>query len=146
MNKRSSFGVISVIALSMLAGCGKEETAPKGPAPAAAPAPNAAGDAQAQGKALANDAAAQGQAAVNTAVTQGQAAANDLTTLATQKLDEAVTYIKQNKVDVADKIGSELEGRKASLPAAIQQRLADVRKMVDTAKAANTSGVSVPKL
>ncbi len=149
MIRPTSFGVISVMALAMVAGCGKEET-PKAPAakpaPAAAPAQDAAKDTQAQGQAAASAAAAQGQAAANTAAAQGQAAANDLTAMATQKLNEAVQYIKDNKVDAADKIVSELENQKASLPAAVQQRLADVRKMVDTAKAAKSSGLTVPKL
>ena len=65
---------------------------------------------------------------------RGQAAAGDMTTMATQKLDEAMQYIKDNKPEMADKIVSSLEANKASLPAALQQRLADVRKMVDSAK------------
>ena len=130
MTKSTSFAVVAAIALATVAGCGKEESAPT--APPAQPAPNAVKDIQAQGKALADQAAA-----------QGQAVAKDLTALATQKLDQAVKYVKENKVDLADKIVAELEKEKASLSPALQQRLADVRKMIDAAKA---SGVSIPKL
>ena len=125
MTKPTPFAVVSIIALAMVAGCGKEET-PK--APPAKAAPNAAKDIQSQGKAIANE-----------AVSQGQAAASDLSAMATQKLDEAVKYIKENKVDLADKIVDELENQKASLPAAAQQRLAEVRKMVDAAKTSATA-------
>lgn len=142
MSTRASFGVILVVAIAIAAGCKKEETpAPKPPAPANPPAAPAASVQDA-----AKNAQAQGQAAVDNAATQGQAAANDMTAMASQKLDQAIQYVKENKVDMADKAVSELEANKASLPAAIQQRLADVRKMVDTAKAAKSSGVTIPKL
>ena len=142
MTKRASLGVVAVVALAMVAGCKKEEVpAPKPPPPANPPAAPAASVQDA-----AKNAQAQGQAAVDSAATQGQAAAGDMTAMASQKLDQAVQYIKDNKVDMADKIVSDLEANKASLPAALQQRLADVRKMVDTAKAAKSSGLSVPKL
>jgi hypothetical protein len=142
------------------------------PAPAAAlpAAKDAVKEVQAQGQAVAADAArqvrtavdanvAQGRAAVDAAVTQGKGAVdaaaaqaqtpantNDLTTLATTKLDDAVKYIKENKLDLAEKAVTELENRKASLPASLQQRVGDVRKLLDTAKAGNLGGLSLPKL
>lgn len=167
---KSLFAVALVSGVALV-GCGKKEEAkpaapppaPQAPsqaaqpaAPAPAPSQDVLKDAQAQGQAALNDVAAQGRtavaaattqgrAAVDSAAAQGQAAANDLTALATQKLDEAVKYIKENKLDAAEKVVNELEGRKATFPAAIQQRVGDVRKLLDTAKAARATGLTLPK-
>lgn len=143
MIKPASFGIVSVIALAMVAGCKKEETpAPKPPPPSNVPAAAPAASVQDAAK----NAQAQGQAAVDNATAQGQAATGDMTAMANQKLDQAIQDVKDNKVDMADKVVSDLEANKASLPASLQQRLVDVRKMVDTAKAAKSSGVTIPKL
>jgi hypothetical protein len=55
---------------------------------------------------------------------------------ATSKIQEVLTYIKENKLDLAETTLKKLEDSKASLPAAVTSQLDNARKMLDTAKAA----------
>jgi len=91
--------------------CNKDET----PAPAPTPAPTAANS---------NPIGA----AVNTAV-------NDAAKAAQAKVDEITQYVKDNKVEAADKALAELETNKTSLPAKLQEQLPALRKAIDAAKA-----------
>jgi len=51
------------------------------------------------------------------------------------KLDLVTQYIKDKKYDLADKLLSELEANKASLPSSIQGQIPTVRAALTTAKA-----------
>jgi hypothetical protein len=54
-----------------------------------------------------------------------------------QKLiDQAMAYIKENKLDLADKAVTQLEGMKASLSPALQKQVDNARSLLDTAKKA----------
>jgi hypothetical protein len=55
-------------------------------------------------------------------------------------------YIKDNKLDLADQTLTKLEQNKASLPAAVQDRLPQARSALNAAKASSGAGVQVPKL
>src|SRR5687768_14107536 len=72
---------------------------------------------------------------VNTATASATAAAGDTSAQAQAKLNEVLQYVKENKVDLADKALKELEGMKASLPAAMQTQLPALRTQVDAMKA-----------
>lgn len=50
-------------------------------------------------------------------------------------LEQAMTYVKENKYDLAEKTLKSVEANKASLPKALQDRLAAVRTALTTAKA-----------
>jgi hypothetical protein len=76
------------------------------------------------------------------AQTQAAAAAQMTSEEATRMLDQAVTYIKQNKYELADKTLGQLEANKASLPKAIQDKLATVRTSLNAAKAGG--GLQIP--
>ena len=52
------------------------------------------------------------------------------------KIEEVTQYIKDNKLDAADKALTEVEKIKDKLPEAVQQKLTDARAMLDKAKAA----------
>lgn len=60
------------------------------------------------------------------------------------KLDEVTQYIKDNKLDAADKALTDLEQNKASLPPAVQEQLPSVRSALNAAKTAAGSGVKLP--
>lgn len=51
------------------------------------------------------------------------------------KLQSVLDYIRDKKWDLAETTLKELEGRKASLPAALQGQVDNARKMLDAAKA-----------
>jgi len=61
---------------------------------------------------------------------------------AQSKLDEVMQYIKENKLDLAEKSLDGLDKIKAQLPESIQSKLAEARTMLNTAKAAG--GVKLP--
>ena len=71
------------------------------------------------------------------------AAANAAMGDAQAKLDQVTTYIKENKLDLADKTLTQLESHKAEFSAALQDKIAQARKALDAAKA---GGVKVPSL
>jgi hypothetical protein len=59
----------------------------------------------------------------------------DAKTAEAQKLlDQTMTYIKENKLDLADKSLSALEKMKAQLPASYAPKIDQARSMLDTAK------------
>jgi hypothetical protein len=70
------------------------------------------------------------------------AAGSDMTAEASKLIEQATTYVKENKWDLAESTVKKLEGMKASLPAEYQPQVDNVRKMLDTAKAAG--GVKLP--
>ncbi len=71
-------------------------------------------------------------------------AVTDAVTAAQAKLDEVTQYIKDNKLDSADKALSALEAQKASLPVDIQNKLPEVRAALDAAKAKAGTGLKLP--
>ena len=51
------------------------------------------------------------------------------------QVTQAVEYLKENKVDLADKTLAQVESRKASIPESFYPRIASTRTMIDAAKA-----------
>ena len=136
---------VFVVATVMI-GCEKQDSAtpttPASPAapPTPPPTPSAADTpAPAIPPVTAPD-ATPATAAVGAAATQAAVS----TAEAQKMLDQALTYIKENKLELAEKTLTQLEGMKASLPEAMQPRIAEARKLLDGAKAAG--GVSLPAL
>jgi len=80
-------------------------------------------------------------AAVAPAATQA-AATTDAE--AQKMLDEAMAYIKDNKLDLADKTLTKLEGMKSSLSPTLQSGVDKARTMLDAAKAGG--GIKLPSL
>ena len=147
----------AVLAMSVLAGCEKTDdaTTPGGTAgagassgaatggasdataatpgatdataatPAAAPTPAATPDASTATPAAASDPAATQPAGAAAAATTAQAQ-----TL----LDQSIAYIKENKLDLADKSLTQLEALKPQLPAAYHSKVDAARKAFNAAK------------
>ncbi len=62
-----------------------------------------------------------------------------------QKIQEATTYLKEHKLDLADKAVVQLEERKTSIPAEYHAKIDSLRKMIDSAKATQNTGLALPK-
>src|SRR5690349_9839228 len=112
---RKSWLIMSIVMGALMVGCEKESTkssAPAVPAPPAAPrAPTAAASGAAPAAPQSSLPAIPNSAAVAPATTQAADTAN----AEAQKLvDQAVAYIKENKLDLADKALTQVEGMKAS--------------------------------
>lgn len=153
----------AVLGAVVLPGCQKEEATPEAPKPAAAqsthvevkeaPAAAAAKVGEDAAK-TATDAANQAVKGANTAVentkkTVDDAASNaadSVTAAAEKKLSEVTEYIKNNKLDLADKTLKEVEANEASLPESIKEQIPTIRKTLDAAKTANNSGVKMPDM
>lgn len=97
-----------------------------------------------QAAAGASDAGARPGDAASPAQEQTAAAAQLTTEQAKTMLDQAVTYVKENKYDLAEKTLNQVEAHKASLPKAMQDQVGTVRTMLNTAKAGG--GLQIPGL
>jgi hypothetical protein len=125
------------LTIGWLAGCdAKKETNPAPNTPAApSQEPKAQEPNQDKVQSLLNAAKSDGQTAYNMAKDKAGELANSATVKEiSAKLDQAVQYAQQRKPEVADRILTELEKHKSSLPQSIQDRLTDVRKQVDAQK------------
>ncbi|MEI8198000.1 MAG: hypothetical protein WCI73_19070 [Phycisphaerae bacterium] len=161
----------AVLATSLLAACGKEEAAPTAPTPGtpgatktldqtkdAADAAKTAADVSKTtadaAKTTADEAKVSADAAKVTAdaaktsadAAKGSAtvATNSLIEQAKPLLEQATAYIKENKVELADKAVTQLEGIKDKLPAEWAGKIADVRKALDALKAGNDLQKKLP--
>ncbi len=119
------------------------------------PAPAGAGDATAPAggatDAATKDAAGTADAAKKQAAgaIEGAKAAGDQATSAIQGdaqklLDQALQYIKENNLDLAEQTLVKLEGMKAQLPETMQKGIAQARGALDTAKSAEKAKGSLP--
>ena len=82
--------------------------------------------------------------AAQTAAVGQVAAVGDASAQAKTSMDQAIAYIKTNRLDLAETVVSQLEASKASLPVPLQGRVVDLRTMLDTAKAAAVTGLALP--
>jgi len=76
------------------------------------------------------------------------AAASPAAAAANEQIKQVMKYIEENKLDLAETALKKLEDGKASLPAAVQTQLPNVRTMLDAAKkkaAALPSTPAAPK-
>jgi hypothetical protein len=109
-------------------GCDNSEQSPAAPqtppAPVPAPQPQAGG---------AVDAA---KGAVEGAGQKATEAASALATEAQKYVDQVSEYVKDKKWDLAEQALTKLEAMKDKLPAEWAAKIADARKMLDTAKKA----------
>ena len=55
------------------------------------------------------------------------------------QLDQVATYIKENKLDLAEKALDGIEKNKSTLPQSLQPRVTQLRQMLDSAKAKQTT-------
>jgi predicted lipid-binding transport protein (Tim44 family) len=125
-----------VLATAVLAGCEQQEStsdsATPPASPAAAPTPAATPDASSTG----GDAAAQTAATAETPTTApaaGTASAAEVTQAQTL-LDQTVTYVKENKMDLAEKSLAQLEQLKPKLPVEYHSKIDGARKAFNAAK------------
>jgi hypothetical protein len=153
---------VTLLALSPLAGCDRDQTsstpAPSATPPATAPAPatlptspasaddarQRAAAAESNLRGAANSAVSGAQSATSRAQTQATATAQMTADEAKGMLNEAMTYIKEKKYDLADKALNQVEANKDKLPKAIQDQLANARSALNAAKAGN--GLQIPGL
>ncbi len=75
--------------------------------------------------------------AIEGAKTAGAEATSAIQGDAQKLLDQALQYIKENKLDLAEQALVKLEGMKAQLPATMQSSIAQARSALDTAKKAS---------
>ena len=139
-------GVVLVGVGLMVAGCGKEEAAPAPTtaaptaatpaAPAAAsPTPSVATPTQAPKE------AAPLVTASENAVSQTESVKKAAIAQAETLLTTATQYIKDHKLELADKALTQLEGMKSSLPTEYQSKMDALRLAINAAKA---SGMQLP--
>jgi vacuolar-type H+-ATPase subunit H len=119
--------ICSLLAAGLVtAGCETQETAVGAEIPEAAvtasPSPDAAGGVQ--------DAA-------NAAGDSAESVSEALQAEAQKLLDEAMDYIKNNKLEVAEQSVAKLESMQTSLPASMQQAVVQARSALDVAKKAS---------
>ncbi|MCC6422557.1 MAG: hypothetical protein IT447_03695 [Phycisphaerales bacterium] len=116
-----------VLAGAMVVGCDtKTETKPATPAVPGAPASGSESP-KSIGDAITEKAASVSDAAVKEAQT---------------KIEQAITYIKENKLDLAEKALTELDKIKDKLPESIQSQLANAHSMLNAAKSGK--GLTLP--
>jgi hypothetical protein len=153
---------VTVLALSPLIGCDRDQATsttppsatPSAPAPAPATLPSAqapAEDARQRAAAAESDVRQAGgetaggaQAASTRAETQAAGTAQMTADEAKGMLNEAMTYIKDKKYDLAEKALNQVEANKDKLPKAIQDQLATARSTLNAAKAGG--GLQIPGL
>ena len=150
---RTTTTIVAAVLLGggLMIGCDTEETPTTPPQPtpqAQTPAAQAdrqardvigqaqsgAKDATATATDAANQAAGEAKAAGDQATAAAGDAANATTAQAQKLFDQATQYVKENKLDLAEKAVAQLEGMKASLPAEWQPRVEQVRSMLNSAK------------
>jgi hypothetical protein len=133
--------IFGIIVAAMLAfGCEKDETQSTAPAPAETSASERAADRGAMDAAAmdtAGPAKKDAAGAVEGAKTAGAEATSAIQGEAQKLLDEALKYIKENKLDLAEQALVKLEGMKAQLPETMQSSIAQARSALDTAKKAS---------
>lgn len=118
-----------VLAGAMVVGCEKTESK----TPAGTPSVPASGE-----KSSIPSAKDVGEAAGAVASQVSDAAVQQ----AKEKLGQVMEYIKENKLDLADKALTELEGMKDKFPEAIQTQIANARSALNAAKSGK--GLSLP--
>lgn len=120
----------------LLIGCEKTETKPATATPAAATEHGAAaaGEKVKEGAAAAGETAKEGAAAADTASGKAAEAAGNAQSQATELITQVTNYVKDNKMDLAEKALAQLDKLKPSLPEAFQGKIDAAHKMFDTAK------------
>lgn len=120
---------LAVLLAAVTTGCEKEQPEPQAPVtPEATPAAE-------EMKGAFDRAKEQGASAAEQAKESAAGVSEQATDQAGKLIDQATTYIKENKLDLAEKALNQAETYKASLPEALQTKLADARKMLQDAKA-----------
>lgn len=128
----------SLLSLCLFVACGKEE-APKASEGQTTPAADAnAMKAMDHAKSVAADASASANKEAPAAAAAASDTTKDLIAKAQPLVEQATTYIKDHKLELADKAVTQLEGMKTSLPADWASKVENLRKTLDAAKAADT--------
>ena len=112
------------------AGSGTDTSGATAATPAAPSTPAATPDTSTAAPAAASDPAAAAAAPTQPAGAAAAATATQAQTL----LDQTVTYIKENKMDLAEKSLTQLEGLKPKLPAEYHPKIDSARKAFNAAK------------
>jgi hypothetical protein len=120
---------------SLVIGCKGEDETPVAPPPPEPQAQTQGARAEQQARDVLNQAGQRAREGVDNAGAAVEEAAGSLTGEQAQRLlDQAKTYISENKLDLAEQTVSRLEANRESLPQAVQDQLPNVRKMLDEAK------------
>jgi hypothetical protein len=139
LNGTNTLYVAAILSAAALSACSKSgDTTTPPPAPtAAAPDNTPAAPATPATPAMPAMPAAPAAPAAN-----ANAAESD----AQSKLAQVMTYIQQNKLDLAEKSLSDLESNKSSLPADVQNQLPQARAALTAAQAKSGSMPAMPSL
>ena len=135
--------ICGLIVAGMLGfGCDQSDSTTATPpaAPNTAAGERAAGAVDAAGRDAAGTADAakkEAAGAIEGAKTAGAEATSAIQGEGQKLLDQALQYIKENKLDLAEQTLVKLEGMKAQLPETMQKGIAQARSALDTAKKAS---------
>jgi hypothetical protein len=136
--------LIALVATAIvIIGCSKEEEKPK-PAPTAPPVPKSTAGLTASPGAMTSPGApvAGGSATMPPAASGAAADASAAAqTQAKQLMDQAMQYIKENKLDLAEKAVNGLDALKGQLPPDWGPKIDQVHSALSAAKATSGSGV-----
>jgi hypothetical protein len=120
----------SIVGLTLLGGCGKDESAPAGNPSANQATPTAQQVADQANKAAAG------------AGEQTRSVSAAMTSEAQKLMADATAYIKDKKFDLADQTVKKLEEMKPQLPAEYGPKIDQLRTLLNSAKA--TGGIKIP--
>jgi hypothetical protein len=130
---RTNATSIAFLAIAMIVigvGCNKKDEKPAVPAPTAPPTPKSSA---ASGIGMpTNSPPPAVPAAANSAAAD---ASNAAQAQAKQLIDQAMQYIKENKLDLAEKALNQLDSMKSQLPPEMAPRIEQVRSALKAAKA-----------
>ena len=130
------------VSASFLVGCDEQKPATPPAAPEKSQSQGVGGAAIDQAQKTVGGVKTDAAKTVDAAKTQTDAAAK----AAEGQVQQVMDYIKENKLDLAEQALAKLEAAKASLPAAIQDKLATARQALNTAKAAAGKLQNLPGL
>jgi hypothetical protein len=137
MRKHIPIAVGAILAVVVF-GCEQKDETKTPPAQTSTEGTIPAKDATADASNKATDAAQTAKENIAGASAAAKDATNATAAEAQAKLDQVMQYIKENKIDLAEKTLSGLEQMKDSLPEAIQNQLASARSALNAAKATGT--------
>lgn len=148
---KATIRVVSLVLLALaFAGCDKGDNT-NTPAPTAPPKPTASNDMGAAAEKAAGDAQKaaadakhEADAAASNAADAGASAMAAVETQAKGLLEQAQNYIKENKLDLAEKAVTQLDALKSKLPAEWASKIDNVKSMLETAKKGAAALPSLP--
>ena len=126
-------------------GCNKDEATPTTPAAPSSPSAPAKPTADMTPAPGATNMPATNAPATNAPAAAANDASSAAVTKANELLQQGLNYVKENKLDLAEKTLVQLEGMKSSLPADWSPKIEQLRSAIQAAKLGNGKMPSLPK-